>query len=342
MCPTIKEIAEKSGVSRGTVDRALNGRGGINPEVERRIKKIAEELMYKPNIAARALSIAKKPVKIGVIINSVGNPFFDKVRKGLSEATGELAEFYVQVSVTELCGYVVNEQLAAIDSFVASGVNALVITAINHKSIKERLNKLAEQGVELITLNSDASGVKRLCFVGCDYLKSGKTAGELISLIVGDNATVGVVTGSNIMLGHTQRIEGFKQAIKENTTKNIKIAEIVEGLDDDAITYQKTKTLLEKNPDITALYFCAGGIDGGIRAVEEIIATRDIKVITVDDTDNIRKHMQDGIVTLTVCQQPFKQGYDALKLAFSKLIEGKDPPRKHMYTHTEVKTKYNI
>ena len=44
MAVTIQQIAEAAGVSRGTVDRALNNRGRINPEVADRIKQIAEEM----------------------------------------------------------------------------------------------------------------------------------------------------------------------------------------------------------------------------------------------------------------------------------------------------------
>lgn len=43
---TIQEIAEKAGVSRGTVDRALNNRGRINPQVAEKIRQIADELGY--------------------------------------------------------------------------------------------------------------------------------------------------------------------------------------------------------------------------------------------------------------------------------------------------------
>ena len=39
---TIKQIAEKAGTSRGTVDRVLNGRGNVNPELAKRILDIAE------------------------------------------------------------------------------------------------------------------------------------------------------------------------------------------------------------------------------------------------------------------------------------------------------------
>ena len=37
---TIQQIAEKAGVSRGTVDRALNNRGRISPEAEKKIRQI--------------------------------------------------------------------------------------------------------------------------------------------------------------------------------------------------------------------------------------------------------------------------------------------------------------
>ena len=46
---TMKEIAELSGVSRGTVDRVLNHRGIVNAETERKVLEIAKLLDYQPN-----------------------------------------------------------------------------------------------------------------------------------------------------------------------------------------------------------------------------------------------------------------------------------------------------
>ena len=57
---TMKEIAELSGVSRGTVDRVLNHRGIVNAETERKVLEIAKLLDYQPNKAVLRLQRKRK------------------------------------------------------------------------------------------------------------------------------------------------------------------------------------------------------------------------------------------------------------------------------------------
>ena len=67
MAGTIKEIAEKAGVSRGTVDRALNNRGRINPEVAERVRSIAREMGYQSNRRKKREIRPAEKVRLGVI-----------------------------------------------------------------------------------------------------------------------------------------------------------------------------------------------------------------------------------------------------------------------------------
>lgn len=46
---TIKQIAEITNVSRGTIDRVLNNRGGVSPETEKKVRAAMEALNYLPN-----------------------------------------------------------------------------------------------------------------------------------------------------------------------------------------------------------------------------------------------------------------------------------------------------
>ena len=56
---TIRDIAERAGVSKGAVSYALNGRPGVSDDTRVRIRSIADELGWYPNRAARALSAAR-------------------------------------------------------------------------------------------------------------------------------------------------------------------------------------------------------------------------------------------------------------------------------------------
>lgn len=340
MAVTIKQIAEAAGVSRGTVDRALNDRPGVNAEVAARIRKIAQDLHYQPNAVAKALARSQKRLRIGVLLNSGGNPFFDKVILGVRRAEREIEAFGATILLEELTGYDPSAQLEGLERLRARGIDGLVLTPINDSAIIDRLTEYAEGSLPITTLNADVPGLKKLCFVGCDYHRSGQTAAQLLGLMTDGELKAGIVTGSFRMLGHNQRVEGFCEVLDQEFPR-ISVADVVETDDDDEISYRAVRELLaEKKPD--ALYFCAGGLTGGIRAVRELGLAGKLKIITVDDTDDVKELVREGIVNATVCQQPIKQGYEAVMTQYRYLADGRLPKRKHLRTQNEVKLKYNL
>ena len=56
----IKDIAEKAGVSIGTVDRVLHDRGEVAAKTKEKVLSIAREMQYQPNIVAQALTAKKQ------------------------------------------------------------------------------------------------------------------------------------------------------------------------------------------------------------------------------------------------------------------------------------------
>ena len=82
MAVTIQQIAERAGVSRGTVDRALNNRGRINPEVAEMVKKTAEEMGYVHKSRKRQKNASGKK-KIGIVTQLSGSSFMLEVNRGI-------------------------------------------------------------------------------------------------------------------------------------------------------------------------------------------------------------------------------------------------------------------
>ena len=78
MAITIRDVAEKAGVSVTTVSRTLNNRGYISRETREKIAEAIRALDYSPNQLARSLSNAKTQV-IGIVVPSICHPFFSQI-----------------------------------------------------------------------------------------------------------------------------------------------------------------------------------------------------------------------------------------------------------------------
>lgn len=336
---TSKQLAELAGVSRGTVDRALNNRSGVKEEVRQRILKIAAEHGYQPMRAGKAL-VMRETLTIAVVLNSVGNPFFDEVIRGIEEARADFSDFSIALSMHRIKGYQLEEQLRLLDELLSEPLSGLLLTPINHPEVAARIAAFHERGIPVVTINSDIDNCPQLAYVGCDYLKSGQTAASLMGRMMGDAARVLIVTGSLKVLGHNQRVFGFSRVLRQDVPGAM-IVDIVENNDDEEQSGAIVRAALQKSPEINALYFAAGGVIGGAKAAIEAAAQKPV-IITCDLTDTIREYIQRDMIAATICQQPYLQGYTGVKTLLNALLFHQFPAQPKQYTQNEIKIKYNL
>ena len=229
---TIKQIAEKAGTSRGTVDRVLNGRGNVNPELAKRILDIAERERYQPNQLAQALIRSRQRTHIGMVIPSVGNPFFDEVLRGAQSRARKLSSYGTTLTIREIKGYDAATQLQAMRRLVAEGVDALAVMPLDVPEVAEYLQSLP---IPVVTVNTDID-VDRVAFVGCDYYNSGMITGDLVQLMLNGRGRVAAVIGSTNVRGHMDRVRGLRTALEG--TPEITVDAVLENQDDDDVSYR--------------------------------------------------------------------------------------------------------
>ena len=336
---TIKEIATLAGVSRGTVDRVLNHRGDVNPQTEEKILQIIRDLDYRPNKAGIVLAAQKKNLKLGVVLLGVGNPFFDDVLSGVHEKEQELAGYNCSILVRQT-EYSLKQQLDAIDSLLSEGIDGLAISPYNDRAVRDKINSLSEQGIPVVTLNTDIENSSRLAYVGSNFYRSGEAAGGLMHLMTRGEVRVGIVSGSRDILCHTERIAGFSHIIA--SYPNIRIVDTVNNNDDDQVSCELTKKLLADHPEINAFYFTAGGVYGGCQAIAASARKNDMTVITNDMVPTTREYMQKGLIAATICQQPLQQGSQPLSLLFTYLTTGEKPAAENNYVDVEIRIRENL
>ncbi|EIE98951.1 LacI family DNA-binding transcriptional regulator [Saccharomonospora glauca] len=99
MAVTIRDVAKAAGVSASTVSRALAGSELVDPRTREHVLRVADELGYVPNRAARGL-ITGRTGNLGLILPDLANPFFPEVVKGV-QARAREADYSVFLADTD-------------------------------------------------------------------------------------------------------------------------------------------------------------------------------------------------------------------------------------------------
>ena len=336
---TMKRIAELCGVSRGTVDRALNGRGRVNAETADKIRKTAQELGYEPNPAGKALSARKKRPVINIVISSENNTFFDDVLKGMEEAAAQYQIYGVQIKYHTMKGYDPAQQLATLQE-IEDNVQALIINPIDDPAIAAQINRMIDKGVFVVTINNDIEGTRRHCYVGSDYYNGGITSCALMEALLGKTANLAIILGSLNLRGHRLRLEGFK--FRMQRLPDFQLTAVLENNDDDIYAYEKTKELLTAHPEINAISILAAGVYGTCRAVMQLPEEKRPLIIAFDTVPTTVEMMQFGIIKATIYQHPYRQGFSAVNKAFEYLVHGRLPEKEEFIYKNEIKLFENL
>lgn len=99
MAVTMREVARHAGVSVATVSRVLNGSGPVGEATRARIERVARQLRYVPNRAARSLNTARTHT-LGVVLPDLYGAFFSELLRGLDTAARQ-HEYHLLVAGAE-------------------------------------------------------------------------------------------------------------------------------------------------------------------------------------------------------------------------------------------------
>ncbi|MCW9708243.1 LacI family DNA-binding transcriptional regulator [Fodinibius salsisoli] len=94
----LEDIAKRLDLTKVSISKALRDHSDISEETKEKVKKMAKEMGYRPNLVARSLT-SQKTHTIGVIVPKVAHPFFSSVIEGVYQAALE-SDYEVVLGVT--------------------------------------------------------------------------------------------------------------------------------------------------------------------------------------------------------------------------------------------------
>lgn len=317
-------IAEIAKVSRGTVDRALHGRGGINEATRQRILEIAQRIAYKPNLAARALSANRATAKIGVCIPREIHFFYDQLWSGVLEEAERVSQSGVEF-INRPIRNLGQGDAKAFQQLMDDGVDGIIITAGNPKKLKPLIDKAERNGIRVVCVDTDASESRRSSVVYVDPYLSGCVAGELLGKLVASGSKVAVIAGMLMAEDHRRKVEGFSQTFPKYCLGG-QVAAVVEGHEDEEESFRKTLELLRRTADLAGIYVNTVNCLPVCRALESAGVEEKVKLITTDLFMEMSPYFDKGTIAASIYHQPHRQGQIAVRMLADHLISKLDFP----------------
>lgn len=316
MSITIKQIAEIAGVSRSAVDKVLHNRPGISPATREKVNKIAEEHNYVPNYFARALSNAGKPLVFAIIIPCPDRAiFFQMLKDGMDAAAKSLSLYGVNLEFYYTDGFNENKIKEVLNYLEKKEIHGVAIRFKDNVFIREAIDRFAEKGVPVITFDSDIPDSRRLCFIGDDNYKIGRTAAALLAKCNRGKGKLAMITGSDQIRAHLLRAKGFRHVLLESYPEMIAL-DPVETYEQDIIEYQETKKLLLEHPDISGIFIVAGRLKKIIQAIEESGIKEKISIVVCDYIRESSPYVKKGVVDFAIGLSPFLEGSMVIETLF--------------------------
>lgn len=339
MKPTIQEIAQKCGVSRGTVDRVVHNRPHVNPEVRAKVQTALEESGYQQKKAQKKRKNSPNFVTIGIMVPRWTDPYFTaQTYAGIHQAEHALNDPEFHVQIYELLTRTEEEIILVLRRMQEDQVDGVIINAQQSMGVQLAIDRLCEEGIAVITYDGDVPQSKRVCFIGQDTYRSGAIAAGLMARFLRAQDKVLIVTGSMEYDFSKGRVNGFVRQLQSQGFDSDFYA-IAECKEQYELTRTTVLQALRSNEHVRAVYMASESIAGCVDAVRRADMTNEVHIICNDLTPSAKKYLQSGQVDFIIGQTFPAKAYKAIATLHRLLRRGIKPDRDRLYTDSFIISK---
>jgi len=272
---TIKDVAQRAGVSVTTVSHVINKTRFVSDELKQKVLKAMEELSFKPNAVARSLRV-KESNTIGLIIPDSTNPYFAEIGWGVEYSSRKHGYSVILCNSDDD----LQKEESYINVLIEKQVDGIIIVAAG--SSTAHLISLQERNIPTVMFERDSPDVK-IDSVQVDNKIGGQIATR--HLIELGHTRIACITGPREVTPSYSRFDGYKEELERNGIE-IRKEYIIKGDFKPQGGYEAAEELLNLAQPPTAIFACNDLMAIGVsRAVIErgMKIPGDISLIGFDD-----------------------------------------------------------
>lgn len=312
----IVDIAKEAGVSIGTVDRVLHGRGRVSKETREKIEKIIKENNYHPNQMARNLKMGKT-LKIGILIpflKSEGG-YWEVIMSGMQTALQELSSLSVSAKIMQFSRYKKGDMIVKGLELLKHGVDVIAMPPVVRSESYDFLAKL--KNIPYAFFDSPLAKTQPITENLQDPYQAGLCGARLMELFQHEKGNFLCIQMHDAAYNLQRRAQGF---IDYFLDKDVSVINAQGNENSQENFYFFIDTLMQKYPNTNGI-FVTNDMTGKIaKYVAEKNYIKKPIIIGFDLIDINAEQLAQGNIAALISQQPRQQGYNTIQEIFRILL----------------------
>lgn len=342
---TLKDIAQRVGVSTGTVDRVVHKRGHVSAEIQEQIEQAMKDMGYEPNLAARSLANNNKPFRIAVILPDFRqDPYWAQPKEGVERAAESVRHYNVKAEFYFFSMFQPKDFLDSVEKALRSAPDAVLAAPLFLEEARVLVSVCNIQSVPLVFINTDIEGDDILSYIGQDSYQSGVLAGRLLNfgLSDGDHAMLVNLDKEVYSALHLQDKErGFKDFFNSIDQKSIQIhTAVLENFDQPVFMREWVRAQFTNIPGLTGFFVTNSRAYKLVEALDESVQDR-VKIVGFDLIEPNLNLLAKGKIRFLINQNAWHQGYLGILTLVNKCLMSKEIPRTQ-YLPLDIIVKENV
>ena len=319
----IKDIAERAGVSVGTVDRVLHDRPNVSQPAREKVEKALKEMNYQPNMYASALAYNKQYTFFLLLPKHESEAYWEEIEEGARKCEETRRDFHIDVEIRfyeRSSEESFREAGKAIAEAKPEGVIVVPSSLMVTREFTEQLHGL---NIPFIMLDSYMPDLKPLSFFGQDSFSSGFFAAKMLMMIASKEKEIMLMrqTKDGIVVSKQQdnREVGFRHYMHDHFP-SVKIIDLDLPLNGTRTEYTKMlERYFDSHPDT---HHCITLTSKAHIVGDFLLKTnrRDVQIMGYDMVEKNARCLREGSISFLIAQHAYMQGYNCVETLFRALV----------------------
>lgn len=329
---TIYTLAEELSMTPSMVSRAFNPNAKIAEEKRMAVLEAAEKHGFIPNKFASRLSM--RTIRIGILIVYKAEHVRDGLLRGFRDAFGRVRDYKLEYSVTQICASEKSAHECRDELFAMKDLDGVILSGFGSSLCHELICDFAKVNPNIVFVQNVCDDTPYLLASKHDEELAASIAAELLSqrLHYSKNKNIFVFTGDRTSSVHKRTFDTFLRKAK---ARGLHVIGDFDMKDRNDILSENIDTVLGGLlPDIGGIYITSGNSS----ALCEWLAGKDqdISLVCSDVNDSVSRHIENGTVFATLCQDFETQAKNAFEALAQILLCNSDTANNNRIIYTDV------